>query len=308
MFFCNLNQLSQLTSCKELHNSCKKYGYFFIQGFDTEYFNLQDIFSEATNFFTLPTNEKQRNTAQSFNQYLGYRGIGTEKSVMTGYPELCEQYKFGYFYDKENNSSSFALNYLLSYENIFKKYSKLYFDVMEQLAAKILKVIANNFNLGEEYFQQFCNQPMHQLGLNYYPTSTLNEDTNHAMSAHKDLCLFAIIAQNKEGLMVQDLCGEWKLIPYMPNTLLVLLGDYLERWTNGYYLAPVHQVLESSEVARMSLIYKHRPNYETVIPIIPGINPERNRDDVSAIFHTGKAYENKINNIMSINIEEVKTN
>lgn len=284
-----------------MHYSCRNYGYFFIEDFDTQALNFENVFSEAIRFFTLPKSKKLINLALPSNQYLGYRGIGTEKSVMTGCPELCEQYKFGYFYNKESKSSTLLLNYLFSYESIFKMYTQLYFSVMEKIAEKVLTIIENNFDLGRNYFQSYCNQPMHQLGLNYYPAENLDKKTcqNYAMSAHKDLCLLAIIAQNKEGLMVQSLQGEWKIIPYMPNTLLVLLGDYLERWTNNYYIAPVHRVLESTEDARISLIYKHRPNYETVIPLIPGINPEKSAKDARIEFHTGKAYENKINSIMS---------
>ncbi len=284
-----------------MHYSCRKYGYFFIEDFDTQALNFENVFSEAIRFFNLPKNKKLINIALPSNQYLGYRGIGTEKSVMTGCLELCEQYKFGYLYDKESKSSTLLLNYLFSYESVFKKYTQLYFSVMEQIATKLLTIIGNNFGLGRNYFQSYCNQPTHQLGLNYYPAEKLDKQTcqNYAMSAHKDLCLLAIIAQNKEGLMVQNLQGGWKLIPYMPSTLLVLLGDYLERWTNNYYMAPVHRVLESTEDARISLIYKHRPNFETVIPLIPGINPEKSAKDARSEFHTGKAYENKINSIMS---------
>lgn len=303
-FCCSVNDLHLMTSCKELHQSCKEYGYFFITCTDAEVFNLDSVFAEGAQFFSLPESEKLKNTASSANQFLGYRRLGTEKSVLTGDPELCEQYKFGYFYEKKTNSSNLLCDYLSTYESIFKKYTKSYFNSMEQLATKLLMIIAENFSLGKEHFKTYCDQPMHQLGINYYPTGNANEQStqNYAMSAHKDLCLLTIIAQNQGGLMVKNLQDEWSLIPNRPNTLLVLLGDYLERWTNGYYLAPVHRVLESSKNARISVIYKHRPNYETIIPLIPGINPERK--DVDAAFHTGKAYEEKINYIMSASYQE----
>lgn len=265
--------------------------------------SLSGVFSEAAEFFSLPVEDKSKYKALRSSQYLGYRGIGTEKSEMTGCPELCEQYKFGYFYDEKCSSSTLLLKYLSSHESIFKKYVRSYFNLMEQIAKKMLMTIADNFSLGREYFLPYCSQPTHQMGLNYYPIRGYDEKNcqNYAMSAHKDLCLLTIIAQNKNGLMVKNLHEEWKLIPYFPNTLIVMFGDYLERWTNHYYIAPIHRVLESSHDTRISIIYKHRPNYETIIPVIRGINPEKDHDVASVEFHTGKAYEEKINRIMSGN-------
>lgn len=296
-----MSELAHPDVSDKIHQSCRDFGYFFIKDIEKTAINLPGVFTEANDFFRLPANEKSIYPALHANQYLGYRGIGTEKSVMTGYPELCEQYKFGYFHDKKLNASTLDFTYLSSYASIFKAHVKTYFHSMEEIANKVLTTIANNFGLGQDYFLPYCQHPTHQMGLNYYPVGRVNDENSqqYAMSAHKDLCLLTIIAQKKSGLMAQDRYGNWRLIPSIPNTLVVMLGDYLERWTNHYYLAPLHRVLESSDEARISIIYKHRPNYETVIPVIPGINHEKEHDTASIGFHTGKAYEEKINRIMS---------
>lgn len=300
VFCCSVKDIYRLGVSPALHRSCREYGYFFITDVDTPELALEGVFSEAAQFFNLSIDDKLKNISLPSNQYLGYRGIGTEKSVMTGAPELCEQYKFGYFHDNERRSS-LRLDFLTAYEAIFKQHTQSHFHTMEQIANQVLMIIADNFNLGREYFVPYCNQPTHQMGLNYYPIGNLEErnDQHYAMSAHKDLCLLTIIAQNESGLVSQDIQGTWKPIAHVPNTLIVMLGDYLERWTNHYYLAPVHRVIESAQDARTSIIYKHRPNYETVIPVIPGINIEKTHADTQVEFHTGKAYEEKINRIMS---------
>lgn len=298
VFYCSRKGLSVAAKCHELHQACRKQGFFLIK----EDLNVKEVFSEAALFFNLSEEKKSKYTATHSNQYLGYRRIGTETSVLTGRPEQCAQFKVGYFHDKKNHTTFLVQDYLRSYETIFKQHTLSYFNAMEEMASHILRAIANNFHLGQEYFQTYCHQPMHQMGLNYYPADN-NHDLNcqeYAMSAHKDLCLITMIAQSKPGLMVEDREGNWGLIPYVPNTVLVMMGDYIQRWTHDYYLAPMHRVLQSSEDARISIIYKHRPDYETVIPVIKGINPEK-INDTNVGYHTGKAYENKINRIMNDN-------
>ena len=124
------------------------------------------------------------------------------------------------------------------------------------------------------------------------------------MSAHKDLCLVTIIAQDKPGLMLKDVCGEWKVVPYIPNTLIIMLGEFIEVWTDGYYLAPLHLVLKSTTERRLSVIYKLRPNYDAKIPVIEGINP-RSKNSSRTVIHTGKAYDDKLKNIMYIDKKRI---
>ena len=302
IFCCSLQDIMKGSRAQELHGACKEYGYFYIENLTPNALPLEEVFCEAQRFFELPTVDKIQHKSLPSNQFLGYRGIGTEKSMMTGAPELCEQYKFGYLHDKKTNTSVLADSFLAAYKTIFTQYTRRYFQVMEQVATQILNIMAHNFNLGDDYFLPYCNQPMHQLGLNYYPIGNPEEQSeqNYAMSAHKDLCLLTIIAQSAPGLMAQDLQGHWRPIVHKPNTLIVMLGDYLQRWTNHYYLAPIHRVVESAQYARTSVIYKHRPNYDTVIPLIPGINFANTHHEAKEAFHTGKAYEEKITRIMGV--------
>ncbi|KTD63568.1 oxidoreductase, 2OG-Fe(II) oxygenase family [Legionella santicrucis] len=297
------NQQSRLKEYCKMDKACKTYGAFFLSGFESIVpFDLQGLFSETEHFFNLDVSIKKRYIASADNRYLGYRGIGSEFSELAHRQhEPCEQYKVGYLNDLKNKTSTLGVEAIQAHSSIFKKYLQAGFYSLEYIGAYVLSIIARNLNLGEHYFADYCNHPNHQLGLNCYPHSSNPGDADqYGMSAHKDLCLMTIIAQDKPGLMLKDVCGEWKIVPYIPNTLFIMFGEFLEIWTDGYYPAPLHQVLKSTTERRLSVVYKLRPNYDAIIPVIKGINPHFNTNLRTAI-HTGKAYDDKLKNIMYIN-------
>ncbi len=300
-----LNKNSIAKEYNDINEACRTYGAFFLSGFDSiERLNVQGIFSEASDFFEQDISIKSSYPASANNHYLGYRGMGSEFSELAHRRyEPCEQYKLGYLNDLNNQTSRLGIESIQAHSSIFQHHLESGFYSFEHIGSHILSVMAKNLNLGDNYFTHYCNNPNHQLGLNCYPVQnhsySEDDEAQQGMSAHKDLCLITMIAQNKAGLMLKDSDEKWKVVPYVPNTLLIMLGEFIEHWTDGYYQAPLHQVLKSTTERRLSIIYKLRPNYNAEIPVIEGINPDSDNLFRTTI-HTGKAYDNKLKNIMYI--------
>jgi isopenicillin N synthase-like dioxygenase len=94
-----------------------------------------------------------------------------------------------------------------------------------------------------------------------------------------------------------DVEGRWINVPSMPGALFVFLCDYMERWTNGAYRAIPHRVREVSS-NRMSLQYKHRPSYATVVqplrPFVDEDHPARYEP-----FDTGEQYTQLLQSLLA---------
>ncbi|MFE9552566.1 2OG-Fe(II) oxygenase family protein [Streptomyces sp. NPDC006703] len=108
---------------------------------------------------------------------------------------------------------------------------------------------------------------MHRLGLNYYEVGHGDESAgtvDDAMSPHVDHAVFTVVIQDEPGLEVRGTNGGWVPVPVVPGALFVFLGDYLQRWTNGVYRAATHRVRKVA-TDRISIQYKHRPSYNTVV-------------------------------------------
>ena len=292
---------TQNQELEKLKAACIQYGAFYLSGFEeVAAIDLIGVLAESSEFFHSSSAQKNSYIASEENHYLGYRGIGSEFSELShrNY-EPCEQYKIGYLNDFENKVSRFGCEAIEAHAGIFKNQVKSYFNALEYIGTSTMARIALSLNLSEDYFTKYMSHPNHQFGLNYYPIDN-NVNIDYGMSAHKDLCLLTFIAQDIPGLMLQDGDQEWKLVPNQANSLIVMLGEFMEFWTDEYYQSPMHQVIKSSDQDRLSLVYKLRPNYDAVIPVIAGINPNSSNKDRIEI-HTGLAYDNKLKNIMYIN-------
>ena len=78
--------------------------------------------------------------------------------------------------------------------------------------------------------------------------------------------MLTVLAQDDVGgLEIQRLTGEWVAMPPLPGTLVVNVGDLLERWSNGRYRSTVHRVINRSGRERLSLVLAYDPNFETFV-------------------------------------------
>ncbi|MCP3689431.1 MAG: isopenicillin N synthase family oxygenase [Gammaproteobacteria bacterium] len=67
------------------------------------------------------------------------------------------------------------------------------------------------------------------------------------------------------GLQVENPHGEWIQAPPVADTLIVNVGDWLERWTDGAFRSTSHRVINSSSRKRLSLVLAFDPDPETMI-------------------------------------------
>lgn len=85
------------------------------------------------------------------------------------------------------------------------------------------------------------------------PGSATNDPANVGISAHTDFECITLISQTAPGLELRDPDGNWHDAPVGPDTIVVLAGDMLERWTNGAIRATGHRV-RSATRQRFSVV------------------------------------------------------
>ncbi|CAF3815642.1 unnamed protein product [Rotaria magnacalcarata] len=67
------------------------------------------------------------------------------------------------------------------------------------------------------------------------------------------------------GLQVKNGQGEWIDAVPIHGTIVVNIGDLVERWSNGHFKATEHRVLMQPGVERYSAIVFHTPDYHATI-------------------------------------------
>ena len=267
---------------KQIEEACRESGVFYVTapGIDSDF--VDGLFEETKAFFDRPDDEKLKSAADYDNYYMGFRPVGSEKSVSADEYESCEQYKLGYVKDQDGTSYSNVSERLSSSE--FQSHTEYFWNSAQEISERLQQYFAVILGFEPDYFDQFMAFPLHNLGLNYYPADS---GARRRLHAHVDYSLFTMLIQESEGLMVEPRQGGWLDAPVRKGRLLVMVGEYLHRWSREALWAPPHCVRGTLSKKRYAIVYKQRPGFETVISI-PG-TPE---------VHLGRLYEEKLKSIV----------
>jgi isopenicillin N synthase-like dioxygenase len=151
-----------------------------------------------------------------------------------------------------------------------------------QVGNDILRAFAIGFGLDEDYFI-----PLHggnnMLRLLHYPPVPADAPADAVrVGAHTDFGTLTILVQDPSGgLEVLSAGGRWLYAPAIAGTVLVNIGDLMQRWTNDEFRSTQHRVAVPPDArasrSRYSVAFFCEPNNDTEIACLPvardGANP-----------------------------------
>ena len=139
---------------------------------------------------------------------------------------------------------------------------------MVELADKVMESYALALNLPVDWFKPMTDKPIVLARLAYYPSPPFElSDDQLSCGAHTDQLGVTLLAQQTDicGLQVKNSKGQWIDAVPIPGTLVVNIGDLIERWSNGHFKATEHRVIVKQGQERYSAIAFHMPNYHAKI-------------------------------------------
>lgn len=168
---------------------------------------------------------------------------------------------------------------------------KARFAVMERLGLAMLGAMARHLDLEEDHYARHFSPGNSTLRLNHYPPRSAESadmmgaegwrddgDQRRPITTpeHTDSGCVTLLAQDGVGgLQARTLAGEWIDVPPLEGSVVVNLGDALERWTNGLFRATPHRVL-GGRGERVSVPFFFEPNSDALIAAAPSlITPDR---------------------------------
>ncbi len=114
----------------------------------------------------------------------------------------------------------------------------------DRVGKEILRALAVGLNLEDaEYLTRKHSGNANQLRLLHYlpvPAEDLENDRVSRCAAHTDWSSITLLFQDDcGGLEVEDISRPGKLVPAPPvkNSIIMNVGDLLQRWSNG----PIHR-------------------------------------------------------------------
>ena len=229
----------------------------------------------AFEFFRLPQADKREAGTNEFHH--GYLKPGSTKMYDDARLDLKESFNWGVELDGvsgvEHDPGAAPANPLLG-PNVWpaampelKAGVYPYFEAASACAENLLRGFALGAGLDAEHFIRFRDRPVSRGSLQYYPHQPDGSEVDQfGVAPHTDFGVLTVLCQDEiGGLEIQQRNGEWAAMPPIPGTLVVNIGDLLERWSNRRYRSTVHRVINSSGRERLSLVLAYDPNFETLV-------------------------------------------
>jgi len=264
----------------QIGRACEDIGFFMIKGHGIPLSLLRQVEAEATCFFDLPLETKQK-TMAPFG--LGYMGQGIENVAAT----LKEKSTV------KDQKESLNVN-LPVREKVWPQYMpslndtcKEYYHRVEQLAGQLMKLFALALDLEETFFDDKVNHAFTVLRLLNYPTqpeavlpTQEQMETMTRNAEHTDYGTLTILwSPDSRGLQARSRQNQWVDVIAPQDHFIINIGDLMSNWTNDKWVSTLHRVVPHPETLgqkRMSFPFFHNPNPDALIECIPGCFGEGN--------------------------------
>jgi isopenicillin N synthase-like dioxygenase len=243
-------------------------------------------------FFALPDEVKRKYHVPGGGGARGYTPFGIETAKDSRYPDLKEFWHVGREIPRDSKYAEVMPPNLWPEEvPEFKRYAYGLFQALDALGSQVLSALALHLGLPEDYFADktdFGNSILRPI---HYPPITAPDVPNVRAGAHEDINLITLlVGASAAGLEVKSRQGEWVPFTADADTIVVNIGDMLQRLTNHVYPSTTHRVVnppgEAARKPRYSTPFFLHPNPDFLIETLPGCisadNPNRYAEPISS--------------------------
>lgn len=252
---------------KEIAAALKATGFMYVKNHGIAASCIDQLRQSQRDFFALAVEKKQQIAINSDNR--GYLGQGEarmhgakkhdQKEVFFWGAELAEDHP-----DRVNKVPLCGANQWPAEPENFKPAVQSYAKQIGELGNRLLQAIALALEIDQEFFTRHYTSPMTRGQLIRYPPTEGGQD-DFGVAPHTDFGCITLLLQETPGLEVLDKSGEWIPAPPIDGTLVINIGDLLERWTDGRLPSTRHRVRNTSGAERYSIAMFHDPDPTALI-------------------------------------------
>lgn len=254
----------------ELGRSFAEYGFAVVRdhGIAQELIDKAEATSKA--FFALPDAVKQAYKIEGGGGARGYTPFGTEKAKDADVFDLKEFWHVGRELPETHALAEFmAPNVWPSEVAEFEAtFSELY-SAFETTGLRVLEAIALHLGLKQDFFASTVEDGNSVMRLLHYPP--LGPDAPEGAiraAAHGDINTITLLLGAEEaGLELLTKSGEWHPVYAEEGSIVINVGDMLERLTAGSLVSTTHRVVNPKGAGALRSRYSmpfflhFRPDY-----------------------------------------------
>ncbi|MDB5724643.1 MAG: 2OG-Fe(II) oxygenase [Novosphingobium sp.] len=267
--------------------SFREYGFAVVGDHGIDPGLIERAWRLTAEFFALPDAEKRRFVLPGSGGARGYTPFGVEIAKGASAHDLKEFWHVG----REPPAPGMAPNLWPDRPERFRETFAPLFAEFDRVGGLLLDRIGLHLGLGEDWFRPVVAGNNSVLRLLHYPPVDQAEGSAIRAGAHEDINLITLLLGAEEsGLELLTRRGEWLPIAPPEGTLVVNIGDMLQRLTNDVLPSTTHRVRNPAGpragFSRYSMPYFLHPRsdfrIETLTECVSPDNPDRYPEPVIA--------------------------
>ena len=276
----------------ELGAAYREWGFAGIRGHGIDPALIAAAYDVFQRFFALPEDVKRKYHVAGGGGARGYTPFGIETAKGALYSDLKEFWHIGREIPRDSKYVAVMPPNLWPEEiPEFRNIGYGLYQALDQLGSRVLSALALHIGLAEDYFRDktdFGNSILRPI---HYPPITTPDSPTVRAGAHEDINLITLlVGASAAGLEVKSRRGEWVPFTAEADTIVVNIGDMLQRLTNHVYPSTTHRVVnppgELARQPRYSTPFFLHPNPDFLIDVLPSCiapdNPSRYPEPITA--------------------------
>ncbi len=276
---------------RDLGRSFREIGFAVVSDHGIDPAVIDDALADTKAFFALPEETKRAYFDPHGGGQRGYTPFATENAKGRSAKDLKEFWHRGR--DLPPGSpwrASMPANVSVTEIEGFDRSTKALYDALDQMGVVLLRAIARDLGLADDWFDTTVDHGNSVLRLLHYPPID-GEPAGVRAGAHEDINVITLLLGAEEaGLQAKTRTGEWLSIQPPDGALVVNVGDMLQRLTNHVLPSTTHRVINpSAERMRFSrystpFFLHFNPDFliETLPQCVSTANPDRYPEPVTA--------------------------
>ena len=276
----------------ELGAAYREWGFAGIRGHGIDQGLIDGAYDVFKRFFALPEETKRKYHVPGIGGARGYTPFMVETAKDSRYPDLKEFWHVGREIARDSQyAADMPPNQWPDEVPGFRETAYRLYTTLDALGSQVLSALALHIGLPESWFADktdFGNSILRPI---HYPPISSAEVPNVRAGAHEDINLITLlVGASAAGLEVLSRKGEWIPFTAAEDTIVVNIGDMLQRYTNHVYPSTTHRVVnppgDAARQPRYSTPFFLHPNPDFMIEVLPSCvsadNPSRYPEPITA--------------------------
>ena len=276
----------------ELGAAYRQWGFAGIRGHAIDPSLIAEAYAVFARFFALPEEVKRRYHVPGGGGARGYTPFGVETAKGARYSDLKEFWHIGREIPRDSQyAADMPPNLWPAEVPEFREIGYALYTALDALGSRVLSALALHIELPEHFFADKTDYGNSILRPIHYPPITTDDVPNVRAGAHEDINLITLlVGASAAGLEVQSRQGGWVPFTADADTIVVNIGDMLQRLTNHVYPSTTHRVVNPpgalARQPRYSTPFFLHPNPDFLIDVLPTCisaeNPKRYPEPITA--------------------------